>query len=328
MRLRNLLTAGVLLTALLVGTQVPLSAQFSAQIQIALQTLGIWPYDGSYSDGNVPTWSAAQNKFLAAAGGGGAITPTSVGVPASTCAAPSIFEQGAATTGFAFTATPTVLTCVGGSAIVTVAAGSVTLAQQLRAASGDNTAPGWSFASDPDTGFFWSGSGLIDLGINATHTMRFQSTGMNFAAAQVIGWSSTSNPAVAADTAFGRTAADLAGPVGGDALGFSSKAWINTAPSGPVACTSPTVTWSNGTATFQIDVGSTCAGISTLVVTLPAVTTAYNCGAMNVTTSATAAVEMTASTTTTATFTNYTRTTGLALTWVDGADVRISCSGG
>lgn len=101
-----------------------------------------------------------------------------------------------------------------------------------------------------------------------------------------------------------------------------------TAPSGPVACTTPTVTWNNGTATFQIDVGSTCAGISTLVVTLPAASNAWSCTAMNVTTSATAAVEMTASTTTSATFTNYTRTTGAALAWVDGADVRISCLGG
>ena len=114
------------------------------------------------------------------------------------------------------------------------------------------------------------------------------------------------------------------------ALSYYATALVisGTAPSGPVACTSPAVTWSNGTAAFQIDVGSTCAGISTLVVTLPAATNAWSCTAINVTTSATAAVEMTASTTTTATFTNYTRTTGAVLVWVDGADVRISCLGG
>lgn len=139
-----------------------------------------------------------------------------------------------------------------------------------------------------------------------------------------------------ADVCFSRVSGSLIATSAGDnfgvgsgsALFLASAAWTNTAPSGPVACTSPTVTWSNGTAAFQIDVGGTCAAVSTLVVTLPAVTNAYICTAMNVTTSATAEVEMTASTTTTATFTNYTRTTGLALAWVDGTDVRIGCTGG
>lgn len=111
-------------------------------------------------------------------------------------------------------------------------------------------------------------------------------------------------------------------------INLATVAVSRTAPTLPVACTTPTVTWSNGTATFQIDVGGTCAAVTTLAVTLPAVSNAWSCTAVNVTTSATARVEMTASTTTTVTFTNYTRTTGLALAWVDGADVRISCLGG
>ena len=130
------------------------------------------------------------------------------------------------------------------------------------------------------------------------------------------------------DVSLTRTAANLATLGAGDGIGMTTAAWISTAPSGPVACTSPTVTWSNGSAAFQIDVGGTCGVITTLVVTLPAVTNAYSCSAINVGASATAAVEMTASDTTSATFTNYTRTTGVALAWVDGADVRISCTGG
>lgn len=114
----------------------------------------------------------------------------------------------------------------------------------------------------------------------------------------------------------------------GGSYGLQRAFVTNTAPSGPVACTSPTVTWHNGTAAFQIDVGTTCAGISTLVVTLPTMTNAPICWAINTTTSATAEVEMTASTTTTATFTNFTRTTGLVLAWVDGADIRIGCTQG
>lgn len=113
------------------------------------------------------------------------------------------------------------------------------------------------------------------------------------------------------------------------ALGASDVIFVSaTAPTVPVACTSPTVTWNNGTAAFQIDVGTTCAGISTLSMTMPASTNAWVCYAVNTTTSTTAEVEMTASTSTSATFTNYTRTTGVALTWVDGADIRIGCLGG
>lgn len=116
-------------------------------------------------------------------------------------------------------------------------------------------------------------------------------------------------------------------PTSGASYNLASKFAINTAPSVPVACTSPTVTWSNGTATFQIDVGTSCTGVSTLAVTMPAMTNGYQCTARNLTT-ATAAPEQSAGTTTSVTFTNYVRTTGLAGDWVDGDDVRISCSGG
>lgn len=123
------------------------------------------------------------------------------------------------------------------------------------------------------------------------------------------------------------TGDDLTFPSGGT-IGLVRAAWSNTAPTNPVACSTPTITWSNGTAAFQVDVGTTCAAVTTLVVTLPALANGYICVATNTTTSTTAEVEMTASTTTTATFTNYTRTTGVALAWVDGADIRIGCTGG
>ena len=104
--------------------------------------------------------------------------------------------------------------------------------------------------------------------------------------------------------------------------------WSATAPTGPVACTSPTVTWSNGDATWQIDVGTTCAGISTLVVTLPAKTNANTCRADNRSNAATMQPAPTAWGTTSITFTNFSRTTGLATDWADGADIIVSCTGG
>ena len=108
---------------------------------------------------------------------------------------------------------------------------------------------------------------------------------------------------------------------------LASKAWINTAPTGPVACTSPTVTNSNGSAFMTIDVGTSCTGITTLVVTMPTVTTGYGCAVTNLTTAAAQPV-LTSSTTGSITITNYSRTTGLATDWVDGADVRVTCTGG
>lgn len=66
----------VLLAALVLGTQAPVEAQFTAQIQQALRQLGIWPYDGSYADGTVPTWNAAQNKFVASGGSSGPVSAT------------------------------------------------------------------------------------------------------------------------------------------------------------------------------------------------------------------------------------------------------------
>lgn len=101
----------------------------------------------------------------------------------------------------------------------------------------------------------------------------------------------------------------------------------STAPSAPVACTTPTVTWSNGTATFQINVGTACTGVSTLTVTLPAAATGWECTASNTTTAA-RDVWATAWTLTSVTFTNTARTTGLATDWADSTAVRVKCMAG
>lgn len=113
----------------------------------------------------------------------------------------------------------------------------------------------------------------------------------------------------------------------GKAITFLSKAWIHTAPSSPTACTSPSILVSNGSAAFTVDVGTSCTAITTLVVTLPAVTTRHACNARNITNPATSAPSQSAGTTTTATFTNYSRTTGLAADWTAGDDILIDCTG-
>ena len=118
-----------------------------------------------------------------------------------------------------------------------------------------------------------------------------------------------------------------------DALGYQLGGVVmfsGTAPTTPVACTSPTVTNSNGSIAFQVDVGTSCTGVTTLVVTMPAATNAWaGCIATHINSPTTRLPRMTASTTTSITFTNFDATTGLAADWSDGNDVRVGgCVGG
>ena len=140
------------------------------------------------------------------------------------------------------------------------------------------------------------------------------------------GGTSTSFPSLKRSTTnlFIRLADDSA--AGG--LGFVSLAISGTAPTVPVACTTPTVTWSNGTATFQMDVGTTCAAVTTLSFTMPAATNKWSCDAKNLSNSATSTPWQSAGTTTSVTITNYSRTTGIAAAWTDGDDILFTCTGG
>ncbi len=98
-----------------------------------------------------------------------------------------------------------------------------------------------------------------------------------------------------------------------------------TAPTITSACTSPTVTHglSHG---FQIDVGTSCTGVTTVVLGLPATTNGWRCDGYSKTTS-TVTLDQTADTTTSATLVNTSKTTGLAVDFVDGADLVIRCTG-
>lgn len=58
---RARLIAALVAVVLLVST-TPVAAQFTAQIQQALQQLGLWPY-GTYSNGQVPVWNSTTNQF-------------------------------------------------------------------------------------------------------------------------------------------------------------------------------------------------------------------------------------------------------------------------
>lgn len=111
------------------------------------------------------------------------------------------------------------------------------------------------------------------------------------------------------------------------ALSPTSLLYSRTAPVATAACTSPAIPANNGSAAFTFNVGTTCTGISTATITLPAATTGWVCQFANVTNPATSAPSQTGGTTTTVTFTNYVRTTGVAGDWTDSDVLRVSCMG-
>lgn len=91
--------------------------------------------------------------------------------------------------------------------------------------------------------------------------------------------------------------------------------------------TSPSVTTSNGTASFQINVG-TGGTASSGVVTMPAATTGWSCVVSPAAAPQAAAIMYSAPTSTTSiTITNYTLTTGAALAWTASTVIAVNCVG-
>lgn len=76
-RIRRRARWGILIALLIgVGWQAaPLAQPFTAQIQLALQTLGLWPYGGVYANGECPSWNDATQQFEGGACAGSAGAP-------------------------------------------------------------------------------------------------------------------------------------------------------------------------------------------------------------------------------------------------------------
>lgn len=115
---------------------------------------------------------------------------------------------------------------------------------------------------------------------------------------------------------------------GAAGIGYASLAVSGTAPAsaGLTFCGTPTVTASNGTAAFTINVGTTCV-TSVGTITFPAATTGWVVYCANVTAPASNVPSQTGGSTTTATLTNYARTTGLAANWTDSNILRCTATG-
>ena len=111
---------------------------------------------------------------------------------------------------------------------------------------------------------------------------------------------------------------------------LAAKAMVNTAPT-VVACsgTAASVTWSNGTAAFVFDVGTSCASESTAVITLPAATNGWICSCSSTTADKMLLQKVIPPANgTTVTMQNITISTGANGDFADGADVGCKCMGG
>ncbi len=120
-------------------------------------------------------------------------------------------------------------------------------------------------------------------------------------------------------------------PTGGLGLGASGTVFMSgTAPTiASGGCTSPAVTTNNGTAKFKLTIGTTCTGVKTVTLTLPAAANEWACDAVDLTTNATYRPEQSAAASATSVvITNYARTTGLAIDWADSEVLLVKCTGG
>ena len=96
-------------------------------------------------------------------------------------------------------------------------------------------------------------------------------------------------------------------------------------------CTSPVVTWNNGTATFLITIGTSCTGVKTFTLTLPAASNLWHCKGDNNTSDAAQQTNYLvgrATSTTAVVMTSYDRVTGLQEDFTDSNTYLMSCSGG
>lgn len=93
-------------------------------------------------------------------------------------------------------------------------------------------------------------------------------------------------------------------------------------------CTSPAVTTNNGTVQFKLTIGTSCTGVKTITLTLPAASNQWSCGADDVTTPASFVIGQDSSTTTSVVLHNYSRTTGLEADFTASEVLLVRCIGG
>jgi hypothetical protein len=92
-------------------------------------------------------------------------------------------------------------------------------------------------------------------------------------------------------------------------------------------CTGAVIQNANGTSAFQVAVGTSCSGISTGVVGMPASSHGWSCNYHNTTHASVNKPDMTGSTTTTNLVTNYARSNGAVTNFTDSDLLAVDCHG-
>ncbi len=165
-----------------------------------------------------------------------------------------------------------------------------------------------------------SGNGQIDGTLNVGSTLSTASGNIISGGDMQVGTTASTG----ADLKIGRSL--YMSPAGVYSLADEDEAPTITAASG---CTTPTVTYHNGSANFQVDVGSSCSGVSTIGITFGrAATNKWQCQCTNISATATRTIDQSDGSSTAIVLTNYSRTLGTAADFADGADIRCMCRGG
>jgi hypothetical protein len=129
------------------------------------------------------------------------------------------------------------------------------------------------------------------------------------------------------ETVIGNSSTTMFRPFGSYYLNAGALTHSLTAPTiASGGCTSPAVTWANGTAAFKLTLGSSCTGVKTIVLTMPTPSNAWVCDAHDITTN-TFEPDMSASANTSVTITNYS-TIRVATDFVAGEVLLVKCAGG
>ena len=192
----------------------------------------------------------------------GTVTPTyPLVIPASTCAAPSLGLSGGATTGIAFTATPSILNCISGTSVLTLTASAVTsTVPYLGSATGSAAAP--SFAVYTDTGLYPGNSNNIYISAAGQNVGRVSTAGITLNGTIGLHWENTLTSG--ADLSLSRLAANSLGSNGSMSI---TRGTITT----DLPVQSDTVTWNAGGVTFtgwKLNVTDTASAAGSLLVDL------------------------------------------------------------
>lgn len=123
------------------------------------------------------TVSGAPIALLANSSGVLRVSLDGGSIPASTCAAPALSLSGGATTGIAFTATPSILNCIAGVAVTTLTGSSFTSSVPFIGPAGTAVATSFNFGT-PGTGLFGDATSL-NFSVSGVNRFQVYSGGLS-----------------------------------------------------------------------------------------------------------------------------------------------------